>query len=102
MWIGRGSRSRPGLALIVLSAATAGLWLLGTHAAETYLLKRLNAVHPIPSHEAVADIDIVIVLSGGFVPAPVAGYDQPDVWTTARVLFKVCGRISKAMPACWS
>lgn len=73
-------------ALIVLSTAAVGLWLLGTHAAESYLIGRLNSVHPIPSREAVADIDVVIVLSGGFVAAPVAAYEQLDTWTTARVV----------------
>lgn len=75
---------RVGLAL--LAVATAGLWLLGTHAAETYLIGRLSAVHPIPADEDVARIDVVVVLSGGFVDAPAAAYDQPDAWTTARVV----------------
>ncbi len=70
------ARGRVGLAL--LAVATAGLWLLGTHAAETYLIGRLTAVHPIPADEDVARIDVVVVLSGGFVDAPAAAYDQPD------------------------
>lgn len=74
------------IVLLALTTATAGLWLLGTHAAESYLIDRLSAVHPIPSESDVAEIDVVIVLSGGFVAAPETAYDQPDAWTTARVI----------------
>lgn len=66
--------------------AAAGLWLLGTHAAESFLIQRLSAVHPIPSDEDVARIDVVVVLSGGLVPAPLEEYAQLDAWTTARVI----------------
>lgn len=72
------------IVLLALTTATAGLWLLGTHAAESYLIDRLSAVHPIPSESDVAEIDVVIVLSGGFVAAPVT--NPPDSWTTARVI----------------
>ena len=75
--------------LVSFTVATVTLWLLGTHAAESHLIGRLSSVHPIPSKEVLADIDVVIVLSGGFVRAPVAGYDQPDSWTTARVVQSV-------------
>lgn len=74
------------IALLALTTATAGLWLLGTHAAESYFIDRLSVIHPIPSGARIAQIDVVIVLSGGFVAAPVSAYDQPDAWTTARVI----------------
>lgn len=74
------------LGLVGLAVATALLWLLGTHAAESFLIQRLGAVHPIPSDEDVARIDVVVVLSGGFVDAPMTAYDQLDSWTTARVV----------------
>lgn len=71
--------------LVAAVVATAGLWLLSTHAAESYLINRLSSFHPIPSEEDVARIDVVIVLSGGFIDAPEASYDQLDSWTAARV-----------------
>lgn len=71
---------------IGLAVATLALWLLSTHAVESFLIGKLSSVHPIPSEEDVARIDVVVVLSGGFVDAPVRAYDQPDAWTTARVI----------------
>lgn len=79
--LGRAGR----VALVVAAIGTAGLWLLSTHAAESYLIGRLSAVHPVPAAEDVARIDVVVVLSGGFVEAPDPAYDQPDAWTTVRV-----------------
>lgn len=79
--------SKPARAGLVLGlCAAAGLWLLGTHAAESILIKRLSAVHPIPAAEDLARVDVVVVLSGSFVDAPLPAYDQLDAWTTARVI----------------
>lgn len=74
------------LGLSVLAAACVVLWLLGTHAVESELINRLGAPHPAPSEAAISEIDVIIVLSGGFVTPPVAGYEQPDAWTTARLI----------------
>src|SRR5690554_6460709 len=83
-----GHRLSPGgrRALRALTAACVLLWLLGTHAAESYLMGRLSGVYPVPSADAVADIDIVVVLSGGFATAPVPAYKLADGWTAARVI----------------
>src|SRR5690606_14778866 len=82
---GRHLSRRSRCALVLGIATTTGLWLLSTHAVESYLLVRLGSVHPVPAGEDVARIDVVVVLSGGFVEAPDPAYDQPDAWTTARV-----------------
>lgn len=74
-----------GIGLPVLTVATAVLWLLSTHAAESYLIERLSSIHSIPTEAEIADIDVVIVLSGGFVDGP-PQYEQPDWWSTARVV----------------
>lgn len=85
--------------LLILTVATAGLWLLGTHAAESFLIDRLSRVHPLPEAADIASVDVVVVLSGGFVdvrsvhasPGEIdrphaTAYDQPDAWSTARVV----------------
>src|SRR5690606_7755632 len=59
--LGRAGR----VALVVAAIGTAGLWLLSTHAAESYLIGRLSAVHPVPAAEDVARVDVGVVLSGG-------------------------------------
>lgn len=82
---GRHLSRRSRCALVLGIATTTGLWLLSTHAVESYLLVRLGSVHPVPPGQDVARIDVVVVLSGGFVEAPDPAYDQPDAWTTARV-----------------
>lgn len=78
-------RGRGRFGLLLLTALTGALWLLGTHEVESRLIERLNRIHPVPSPETVADIDVVIVLSGGYVDAPDGTYDQLDHWSTARV-----------------
>lgn len=83
-WSRLWGRGRFGL--LVLTAMTAGFWLLGTHAVESRLIEGLNRKYPVPSPEAVAEIDVVVVLSGGFVDAPDRAYDQLDHWSTARVV----------------
>lgn len=82
----RRLRSLARLAVVLGFVGIAALWLLGTHAAESYFIGKLSGVHPIPSDEEVARIDVVVVLSGGFVDTPISAYDQPDAWTTARVI----------------
>lgn len=91
----RGAR----IGLLILTVMTAGLGLLGTHAVESFLIERLTRVHEPPAAADIAAVDVVVVLSGGFVDAPsvhsssgeidrlhAPAYDQPDSWSTARVV----------------
>lgn len=72
--------------LLALTVGTGVLWAFGTHVVESHLVQRLNAVYPIPSAEQIASIDVVVVLSSGFVEASEAAYDQLDPWGSARVI----------------
>lgn len=105
--LSRGGRR----ALAALTAACTLLWLLGTHGAESHLMGRLSGAYPVPSAAALADIDVIIVLSGGYATAPVPSYELADGWTAARViqgartfkqsgarLFVVSGRASRDDP----
>lgn len=78
---GRFGRS----ALVAFSFATLLLWGLSTHVAETHLVQRLSDAFPIPTEDQLAEIDVVIVLSGGLVVSPDPRYDQLDASTIARV-----------------
>lgn len=58
------------VALPLFTCATVVLSLLGTHAVESFLIQRLSAPYVSPAPEEIADIDVVVVLTGGFVDTP--------------------------------
>jgi len=88
-WPGKKHKCRLGIALIILAGVV--LYLLSIEPVANGLAYPLEADCAEPSPQAVADLDVVVVLGGG---SYISGYESPHRVMSSHSLARLCKGIS--------